>query len=130
MKLTKILSVIILVLIVKSNVLAQGTVRGFVYDEKTGEPVIFTNVFLKGTTMGSATDVNGFYSITKIPAGSYTLMVTSLGYDTAKVSITIKGNEILNQKLFIKEGMVQMATFNLSAEKTEAKTEVKMSVTK
>lgn len=111
-------------------VFAQGTVRGFVYDEKTGEPMIFTNVFLKGTTIGAATDVNGFYSITKIPAGSYTLMVTSLGFDTAKVSITIKGNEIINQKLFIKEAMIQMETFNISAEKMEDKTEVKMSVSK
>lgn len=129
MKLKKVL-LIIVGLLLTANLFSQGTVRGFVYDEKTGEPVIFTNVFLKGTTMGSATDVNGFYSITKIPAGNYTLMVTSLGYDTAKVSITIKGNEILNQKLFIKEGMVQMETFNLSAEKGEDKTEVKMSVTK
>ncbi|MCC7331426.1 MAG: TonB-dependent receptor [Flavobacteriales bacterium] len=115
---------------VATLVFAQGTVRGFVYDEKTGEPMIFTNVFLKGTTIGAATDVNGFYSITKIPAGSYTLMVTSLGFDTAKVSITIKGNEIINQKLFIKEAMIQMETFNISAEKMEDKTEVKMSVSK
>lgn len=129
MKLNKILSVIVL-LVVTVTTFAQGTIRGFVYDEKSGEPVIFTNVFLKGTTMGSATDVNGFYSITKVPVGSYTLMVTSLGYDTAKASITIKGNEIINQKLFIKETMIQMATFNISAEKTEATTEVKMSVSK
>lgn len=129
MKLNKILSVIVF-LVLTANAFAQGTIRGFVYDEKTGEPVIFTNVFLKGTTMGSATDVNGFYSITKVPAGSYTLMVTSLGYDTARASITIKGNEIISQKLFIKEAMIQMATFNLSAEKMEDKTEVKMSVTK
>lgn len=129
MKLNKVL-VVIVGLFLTINVFSQGTVRGFVYDEKSGEPVIFTNVFLKGTTIGSATDVNGFYSITKIPPGSYTLMVTSLGYDTAKVSITIKGNELINQKLFIKEGMIQMETFNLSAEKGEDKTDVKMSVNK
>mgnify|MGYP001952865255 CR=1 FL=1 len=73
--------------------------KGFVYDEKSGEPVIFTNVFLQGTTIGAATDVNGFYSITKVPKGSYTLMVTSLGYDTAQVAVEIKGKEIINQKL-------------------------------
>lgn len=126
----KNLIVFVFSVVLTSSVFAQGTVRGFVYDEKSGEPVIFTNVFLKGTTIGAATDVNGFYSITKIPAGSYTLMVTSLGFDTAKVSITIKGNEILNHKLFIKESMIQMETFNLSAEASEAKTEVKMSVSK
>ncbi len=129
MKLNKVL-VVIVGLFLTVNAFSQGTVRGFVYDEKSGEPVIFTNVFLKGTTIGAATDVNGFYSITKIPAGNYTLMVTSLGYDTATVSIVIKGNEVLNQKLFIKEGMIQMETFNMSAEKQESKTDVKMSVNK
>ncbi|MBK7947062.1 MAG: carboxypeptidase-like regulatory domain-containing protein [Flavobacteriales bacterium] len=41
-----------------------GTIRGFVYDKATGEPIIFTNVVLKGTTIGSATDVNGYFLIT------------------------------------------------------------------
>lgn len=129
MKLNKVLFVIVS-LMLTVNAFSQGTIRGFVYDEKSGEPVIFTNVYLKGTTIGSATDVNGFYSITKVPVGSYTLMVTSLGYDTAKVAVTIKDNEIISQKLFIREGMVQMETFNMSAEKQEAKTDVKMSVSK
>jgi len=104
----KNLSVVIFLLIITSNVFSQGTIRGFVYDEKSGEPVIFTNVYLKGTTIGAATDVNGFYSITKIPAGSYVLTVSSLGFDTAQVSVKITGNEVINQKLFIKEAMVQM----------------------
>ena len=43
-----------------------GVVRGFVYDKKTGEPVIYTNVYLDGTSFGIATDVNGYFSITKI----------------------------------------------------------------
>ena len=41
--------------------------RGFVYDKETGEPIIFCNVILEGTTIGASTDVNGFYSITNIP---------------------------------------------------------------
>ena len=44
----------------------DGAIRGFVYEQKTGEPVIFVNVYLLGTTYGSATDVNGFYTISKI----------------------------------------------------------------
>jgi len=63
-----------------------GTIRGFVYDEESGEPVIFTNVFLKGTTYGATTDVNGYYSISKIPAGSYTIQSSTLGFDTASAT--------------------------------------------
>lgn len=108
----------------------NGTIRGFIYNEKTGESEIGATAYLKGTTMGAASDVNGFYSITKIPAGNYTLMVTSLGFDTVKIAISIKKDEIINQKVYLKEGALMLSTFELSAEKQEAKTEVKMSVSK
>jgi len=76
-------SLIAVLLLLTTAARAQtGTIRGFVYDKATGEPVIFTNVILKGTTTGAATDVNGYYSISKIAPGTYTLMVTYLGYDT------------------------------------------------
>ena len=85
-------------LMLSVNTIAQkGIVRGFIYNDKTGEAEIGATVFLKGTTMGAATDVNGFYSITKIPAGSYTLMVTSLGFDSVEVKVSIKGNEIISK---------------------------------
>ena len=50
-----------------------GSIRGFVYDDSNGEPVIFTNVYLKGTSYGASTDVNGYYAITKVPPGNYIL---------------------------------------------------------
>jgi len=119
------------VLLFSITAMAQkGTVRGFVYNEKTGEPEIGATVFLKGTTKGAATDINGFYSITKIAAGNYTLMATSLGYDSASVAISIKGNQIISKKLFIKASARMMQTFSISAERQEAKTQVKVSVAK
>jgi hypothetical protein len=124
-----ILSIVLLTLV--TNLYSQtGTIRGFIYNEKTGESEIGATAFLKGTTMGAASDVNGFYSITKIPPGNYTLMVTSLGFDTVVIKLSIKANEIINQKINLKEGAVMLNAFTMSAEKQEAKTEVKMSVAK
>ncbi len=108
----------------------SGVIRGFVYDNKTGEPVIFTNVVLKGTSLGSTTDQNGFYSITKIPAGDYTIQVSYLGYQTLEEAISVEDDDILTQKIYLKEQNVQLETFEVSAEKEEARTEVKMSMTK
>ena len=124
------LSIFLILTIVLSINAQNGTIRGFIYNEKTGESEIGATAYLKGTTMGAASDVNGFYSITKIPAGNYTLMVTSLGFDTVKIAISIKKDEIINQKIYLKEGSVMLNTFELSAEKQEARTEVKMSVSK
>lgn len=107
---------------------STGTVRGFVYDKSSGEPILFTNVFLKGTTYGASTDVNGFFSISRIPAGTYTLISTYLGYDTASVQVTVKPGGIVNQKLFINKSSIQLRAIEVSAEKQEQLTAVKVSV--
>ena len=109
---------------------AQGdnSVKGFVYEKANGEPVMFANVFLKGTTLGSTTDINGYFNITRIPDGTYTLMVTSIGYDTIAETISLKGSQILNKKFSIEEASIQLAAVNITADKIEARTETKTSV--
>jgi len=113
-----------------TSVAQKGGVKGFVYNKETREPIIFTNAYLQGTGYGAATDVNGFYSISKVPDGTYTLMVSYLGFDTAKVEITITRGGIVSQNLFISESSVELDIIDISAEKQERQTEVRMSVTK
>ena len=93
-----------------------GTVRGFVYLKETGEPVLFTNVILRGTTIGNATDVNGYFSITKIPPGSYTIIITSsLGVDTLLEPVTVKSGEIVSKKLYLVKSDVKLKVVEISA---------------
>lgn len=121
---------LVFMMITSVLVFAQGdnTIKGFVYETSNGEPVMFANVFLKGTALGSTTDINGYFSITRIPDGSYTLMVTSIGYDTVSELVTLKNNQILNKKYNISEASIQLAAVSISADKIEAKTETKTSV--
>lgn len=63
----------------------KRTVKGQVTDEN-GEPVPGANVYLKGTTIGVATDINGNYSLTF--EDSHTVLVASfVGYKTMEVPI-------------------------------------------
>jgi len=107
-----------------------ATLRGFVYSKETGEPVLFTNVYLQGTTFGAATDVNGYYSISRIPAGDYVLVVTSIEHDTLLTPITLAAGELATRKLFLTKRTVSLKSIDISAEKQESRTEVKMSVNK
>ncbi|MBL7925357.1 MAG: TonB-dependent receptor [Bacteroidia bacterium] len=107
-----------------------ANVRGFLYEKATGEPVIFTTIFLKGTQLGAATDVNGYFSITKIPAGNYKIVVYSMGYDSLEENITVSANEIVSKKYYLNKTAINLKTVDISAERTEYKTDVKMSVTK
>ena len=51
-----------LLVVICSNIYSQyATIRGFVYNKSNGEPVAFSNVYLKGTTTGASTDLNGFF---------------------------------------------------------------------
>lgn len=97
----------------------HATVRGFVYNKANGEPVAFSNVFLKGTTNGTSTDLNGFFTIAKINPGAYTLMVTNLEFDTISESITLKAGEILNKKFFSEKGGVALTQVDVTAESSE-----------
>jgi len=107
-----------------------GSIRGFVYEEKTGEPVIFTNVYLQGTIYGASTDVNGYFLISRVPVGDYLLMVTYLGYDTLKMDVSIVADDIISKQLYLKEAVVNLKTVNISAERIEARTETGTSVVK
>jgi len=99
-----LLVISLLIYTTSSQVQAQtGVIRGFVYETESGEPVIFTNVYLYKTSLGAATDVNGFFSIMKIPPGQYTLMVSYMGFDTLQIPITIKSNDLITKKLYLKK---------------------------
>jgi hypothetical protein len=123
---------IVLALLCFSGIINAQTasVRGFVYTQDNGEPVLFTNVYLKGTTYGAATDVNGFFSITKIPAGTYTLTITYLGYDSLTEELTVKANDLLNKKYFLVKGAVQLEEVVLTAAQQSKLEDTKVSVQK
>ena len=85
---------------------------------------MFCNVFLKGTTIGAPTDVNGMYNISKVTPGDYTLVVTYLGFDTTQINITLSANQILNQNLEINESSIKLGEVRISAAREAMKTEV------
>ncbi|HOU34236.1 MAG TPA: TonB-dependent receptor [Bacteroidales bacterium] len=108
----------------------EASIRGVIYEKESGEPAIFVNVFLGKTTLGSATDVNGYYIINNIPAGSYNLMVTGIGYDSLVVPITIRKGEIITRKLYISKKSIALEGVSISAEREAARTETRTSVVK
>lgn len=125
-----LLVVLALLSIAAQSVAQTGTIRGFVYDKSTGEPVIFTNVVLKGTTIGAATDVNGYFSISKVPVGQHTLRITYLGYEDLEKPVTVARDQIVTEKLYMVKSSIQIGVVEISGEKQEAQTQVRMSVTK
>lgn len=57
-----------------------GSISGVVLDDGNQRPLAFVNVSLTGTSLGAITDDTGVFTIEHVPPGSYTLVVSSLGY--------------------------------------------------
>lgn len=115
----RIVLIFILSILTKISFSQNATIRGFVYNKENGEPVAFSSVYLKGTTLGSSTDLNGFFSFNKIPPGEYTLLVTNLEFDTIRESVNIKGNEIVSKKFYAVKGGIALQDVEVVAESSE-----------
>lgn len=82
-----------------STLLAQQyTISGVVTSAETGEKLVGANVYVKGTTTGAATDVDGKYSITVDP-GTYTVICSYVGFERQEVSVDVTNNMDLNFSL-------------------------------
>ncbi|RDD29493.1 TonB-dependent receptor [Prosthecochloris sp. ZM] len=68
---------------------AAGGLKGSVTDKTDGEPVIGASVMLENTTLGAASDFDGNYAIQNIPAGTYNLKITGIGYAQQTKNVTI-----------------------------------------
>ena len=108
--------------------MAQGTVKGFVRSEATGEPVMFASVSLEGTSCGISTDISGFYSLSKIPEGDYTLVVSSIEFENIKEQIEVRNGKVLTKNYLLKQGVIELEGAEISADREEQLNTVNMSV--
>lgn len=60
----------------------SGSIKGKVTDKATSEVLIGANVVIQSLQTGAATDINGLYEIINIPAGTYTIKVSYVGYES------------------------------------------------
>ena len=84
--------------------LAQTQVVGNVADD-TGEPVIGASILVKGTTLGTVTDIDGAFTIS-VPAGSNTLVVSYVGLNTQEVAVKPVLNIILSSDIELLDELV------------------------
>ena len=104
-----------------------GSIRGFVYNKADGEAVAFHAVVLSGTPYGNATDANGYYILSRVKPGTYTLVAQGVGYKTFSMEITIEAGRIINRNILVEQEVQQIEQVKISAQRQERQTQVKMS---
>lgn len=84
----------------------SGKLAGRVTDS-TGEPVIGASVLVVGTTIGAAADVDGQYAIIYVPPGTYSVRVSSIGYQAQIVEgVQVSSNQTTTLDVTLNEEVV------------------------
>ncbi|MDZ7612444.1 MAG: TonB-dependent receptor [Flavobacteriaceae bacterium] len=90
MKNFKITFLIILGLSIHNVIAQNGDLTGKVSDKEINDVLPFANVQVKGTSIGTTTDFEGYYNLNLDP-GVYTITFSFIGYETIEITeVTIK----------------------------------------
>lgn len=119
----RFLSFLALCLLAGNMALAQIQVTGTVMDVETGEPVVGASVIVKGAGgIGSATDINGKFTIQNVPTTAKLLTVSYIGMATKEVAIkpTLKiylesSDRTLQEQIVVAYGTATKESFTGSA---------------
>ncbi len=106
MKIRFTISLITLILIVSAHGSLAQSVSGAV--TSVGEPVLYANVFLQGTQIGTSTDEFGRFEIKNVPVGKHQLIVTAIGFTKTVKPISIDAGEQLQIEIEVEEHAAQL----------------------
>ncbi|MCG8373320.1 MAG: TonB-dependent receptor [Balneolales bacterium] len=90
----RLLTAVVLSILFGTSLLAQtASINGYIKDKNTGETLIGANIALIEINKGSSTNTLGYFTITNIPPGTYTLATSYIGYDTFQRQITLAAGD-------------------------------------
>ena len=106
----------------------NAVIKGFTYDESTGESLPYCTIQLMGTSFGALSDVTGAFLINKIPAGTYTVKVSLLGYIDLFDTVKVSGNTTLTKRYSISPNSQTLDAVQIVGENTRKEQETRTSV--
>jgi len=113
-------NLLILSLLVSFTSIAQetGILRGTIKDGKSKEDIIGATILVQGINKGAATDVNGFFSFSKLPVGSYSLKISFVGYQTKIYeNVKVTANQVTELNLTLAEESTSLAEVKVVAQR-------------
>ena len=92
------------------------TVRGIVKDSGSNDPLVGANVYITGTSLGTATSDEGKYNIANVNPGTYMLKASYIGYESKELEITVIAGEELVQDFELDYATIEGKTIQVTAQ--------------
>ena len=78
---------------------ARGWVSGVVLDRKTNLPLPHASVFLPEVSTGTSTNEAGFFALPPLPADTYVLIVSYIGYQSRQDTLHLTAGEAVQMRI-------------------------------
>lgn len=99
----------------------DANLYGHVIDKQNGEHLPYIAILVKGTTIGTTTDVSGHYFLKNLPVGTLTLEIKSMGYRTIQKNVTVKAGASIELNFELDPDDVSLDEVVVSANRSETK---------
>ena len=100
-------SIIILALSPGETFAQTGLISGTITDAETEETLPGANVIIQGTRYGVSTDVDGRYTIRRVPVGEHTIVVTYMGFEHKSFDVVIEEDVRLNRDVSLQPSLIE-----------------------
>lgn len=95
-----------------------GKIAGKITDARTREPIIGATVIVQGTTRGAATDPEGDYFIQNVSPGTYSVVISIVGYQRAVVrNVVVKIDLTTELDVKLEPALVEAGEVVIEAER-------------
>ena len=114
-----------LVLLPENEFAVQGgSISGTIVDSETGEELIGANILLTELEEGAVTDQEGEFSLENVPAGTYTMRVSYIGYQTHVEEVQLTEDEDIQVEVALEIGEDQLEEIVVTGYETVTRREL------
>ncbi|MCH7819038.1 MAG: TonB-dependent receptor, partial [Candidatus Marinimicrobia bacterium] len=104
-----------------------GSISGFVRDASNGEPLGYVNIVIMDTQMGASSNDKGYYVISRVPTGNYSVFASMIGFKKITQTVRIATGQSLILDFELERDVVEMEQVVVTGERARFEQEVEIS---
>ncbi len=127
-KLFKLFFITLLVSLSIGAIAQNAAVKGFIYDKETGEPLVGANIYTKNAEYTTTSNINGFYSLTKMKEGAYTVVFSMVGYTEVIEQVVLEPGRVITKNYRLEEDAIGLGDAEIVGDLNDQKNEVRIGI--
>ncbi|WP_246043109.1 TonB-dependent receptor [Fodinibius saliphilus] len=97
----------------------NASISGYISDAETGETLISANFSLANSSKGTSTNTSGYYTLTDVSPGTYTVVATYIGFQRYEKEVKLEAGENLRLDIKLKPEDYQLEEVVVTSEREQ-----------